>query len=109
MLTNKAGFWKSDDSWSINSQGHLVYIENTSKQKVVQYAAESDGRSYVHTILRRISTSAILENFELNKSSQLWKKGQADDEGYFKLTSAIGLQNVLTAKSVYQLKVDIGM
>ena len=34
-LTNKANIWKSNDTWSIRSEGTIVYIENTIENEVL--------------------------------------------------------------------------
>ena len=45
MLENKEGVWKSDDLWIFKTKGDgMIYIENTSKAKVL--GATSDGKSY---------------------------------------------------------------
>ena len=51
----------------------LIYIENTSKAKVL--GATSDGK-------------VILEDFEEGKAHQLWKKGELDAEEYFTLKNS---------------------
>ena len=67
----------------------LIYIENTSKTKVLQ------------------STSAgkvIQEVFVKGKAEQLWKKGKPDAEGYFTLQNS-GEPKVLTAISESSLEI----
>ena len=73
MLKNKEGAWKSDDEWEFKPQTNgLIYIENTSKTKVL--GSTSDGK-------------VIEEVFVEGKVEQRWKKGMPDDEGYFTLES----------------------
>ena len=68
----------------------LIYIENTSKSKVLQ--ATSDGK-------------VILEVFEEGKVEQLWKKGKPDTEDYFTLESHSEVPGVITAISKSGLKI----
>ena len=93
MLENKAGIWKSVDSWVFKSKnGGLIYIENTSTTKVL--GAKSDGK-------------VIQEFLVEGKADQLWKKGKPDAEGYFILYSFLffGLTKVLTAISENSLEI----
>ena len=62
----------------------MIYIENTSKAKVLQVT--SDGQ-------------VMLKVIEEGKAEQLWKKGEPDDEGYFTLQNS-GEPKVLTAITV---------
>ena len=99
MLKNKAGIWKSVDSWVFKSKlGDLIYIENTSTTKVL--SAKSDGR-------------VIQEVLVEGKAGQLWKKGKPDAEGYFILYSSLffGLTKVLTAisENILEIKGNIDM
>ena len=73
----------------------LIYIENTSKAKVL--GATSDGK-------------VILEDFEEGKAHQLWKKGELDAEDYFILENS-GVPKVLTAisESSLEIKGNINM
>ena len=74
MLKNKAGLWKSVDSWIFKTKDDdVIYIENTSKTKV--WAIKND-------------TEVILEDFEENNAKQVWKKGDLDAEGYFSLKNS---------------------
>ena len=92
MLENKAGIWKSVDSWVFKSKrGDLIYIENSSKKWVL--GAKSDGR-------------VIQEVFVEGKAGQLWKKGKPDAEGYITLESKkVLLPMVLTAISETGLEI----
>ena len=82
MLKNKAGLWKSVDSWIFKPKDdELIYIENTSETKVL--GATSDGK-------------VIQEVFVDGKAGQLWKKGKPDAEGYFTLENS-GVPKVITA------------
>ena len=90
MLKNKEGAWKSDDDWDFKPQiDGLIYIENTSKTKVL--GSTSDGK-------------VIQEVLVGGKADQLWKKGEADAEGYFTLQNS-GEPKVLTAISESSLKI----
>ena len=71
----------SDEEWNFKTKDDLIYIENISNTKVL--GATSDGE-------------VILEDFDEDKSEQLWKKGESKDfesevfgepdaEGYFTL------------------------
>ena len=72
----------------------LVYIENTSKTKVLQ--ATSDGK-------------VIQEVFEEGKAEQLWKKGKPMAQDYFTLESHSEVQKVITAisESILEIKGNI--
>ena len=89
-LENKEGVWKSDDSWIFKTKGDdMIYIENTSKAKVLQVT--SDGQ-------------VMLKVIEEGKAEQLWKKGEPDDEGYFTLQNS-GEPKFLTAISGRSLEI----
>ena len=91
MLKNKAGVWKSVDLWNFKTKDDgLVYIENTSKTKVLE--ATSDGK-------------VIQEVFEEGKAEQLWKKGKPDTEDYFTLESHSEVPGVITAISKSGLEI----
>ena len=65
MLKDKAGHWKSDESWVFKTEDDdLIYIENTSKTMVL--AATSDGK-------------VTQEVFAEGKVEQLWKKPVVTD------------------------------
>ena len=91
MLENKAGLWRSVDSWIFKTKDddRLIYIENTSKAKVLETAR--DGK-------------VIQEVFVEGKADQLWKKGEPDAEGYFTLENS-GVPKVLTAISESDLEI----
>ena len=76
-LRNKqVGCWGSCfDNWKFKDEeeSHSVYIENSSKNKVLGSA--KDGK-------------VILEIKDEDKDEQLWSKGGTDDEGYFSLINA---------------------
>ena len=83
-LQSKDGVWKSDDKWTFKTKDDdLIYIENTSKTKVL--GATSGGK-------------VSLEDFKAGKAQQLWKKGELDAEDYYTLESS-GVPKVLTAIS----------
>ena len=91
MLKNKAELWKSDDLWIFKPKDdELIYIENTSKTKVL--GAESGG-------------TVIQEDFVDDKADQIWKKGKPDAEGYFTLESTSEVPKVLTAISNSDLEI----
>ena len=90
MLENKAGIWKSVDSWVFKSKrGDLIYIENSSKKWVL--GAKSDGR-------------VIQEVFVEGKAGQLWKKGKPNAEGFFKLENS-EFPMVMSAMSAYTIEI----
>ena len=73
MLINKEGIWKSNDSWVFKPKDDdLIYIENTSKTKVLE--------TFVNEV--------ILADFQEDKAEQLWKKGKPDAEGFFTLENS---------------------
>ena len=89
-LKNKERVWKSDDLWIFKTKGDdMIYIENTSKAKVL--GATSDGK-------------VIQEVFVDGKADQLWKKGKPDAEDYFTLENS-GELKVLTAISESGLEI----
>ena len=67
----------------------MIYIENTSKAKVLR--ATSDGK-------------VIQEFLVEGTADQLWKKGEADSEGYFTLQNS-GKPKILTAISESSLEI----
>ena len=91
MLENKAGLWRSVDSWIFKAKGddRLIYIENTSKAKVLE--TTRDGK-------------VIQEVFVEGKADQLWKKGEPDAEGYITLEN-YGVPKVITAISQSDLEI----
>ena len=90
MLKNKAGVWKSVDSWNFTiKDDDWFYIKNNSTTKVL--GATSDGK-------------VIQEVFVEGKADQLWKKGEPDAEGYFTLQN-YGEPKLLTAISESSLEI----
>ena len=89
MLQNEKGIWTSDQEWNFKNKDDLIYIENISKTEVL--GSTSDG-------------NVFFENFEENKTEQLWKKGKPNAEGYFTLQNA-KVQKVMTAVSSSGLKI----
>ena len=90
MLRNKAGLWKSVDSWNFKTKDDdLIYIENTSKTKVL--GATRDGK-----VIQEVSVEG--------KANQLWKKGKPDAEDYFTLENS-GEPKLLTAVSESGLEI----
>ena len=90
MLKNKKGLWKSVDLWNFKTKDDdLIYIENTSKTKVL--GATSNGK--------------VIQEFSVEgKANQLWKKGEPDAEDYFTLENS-GEPKVLTAISESSLEI----
>ena len=88
-LKNKEGVWKSDDLWIFKPKDYMIYIENTSKAKVL--GATSDGK-----VIPEVKVEGNAE--------QLWKKGEPDTEGYFTLQNS-GEPKVLTAISESSLEI----
>ena len=83
MLINKIPMKLSDD-WNFKTKDDdLIYIENTSKTKVLG---------------TKNNKQVTLEDFEEGKAEQLWKKGVPDAEGYFTLENS-KVPKVLTATS----------
>ena len=79
----------SDENWKFKSKDDLIYIENTSKAKVL--GSTSDGK--------------VIEEVKVEgKAEQLWKKGKPDAEGYFTLRN-FGEPKVLTAISESSLEI----
>ena len=90
MLNNKAGLWKSIDSWNfITKDDDWFYIRNNLTAEV--FEATSDGK-------------VIQEVFVEGKANQLWKKGKPDAEGYFTLQNS-GEPKFLTAFSGRSLEI----
>ena len=90
-LENQEGVWKSDDLWIFKTKDNdLIYIENTSKTKVLQ--ATSDGK-------------VIQEVFEEGKAEQLWKKGKPMAQDFFTLESHSEVPKVITAVSESGLEI----
>ena len=90
MLKNKAGVWKSVDTWDFTTKDDdWFYIRNNSNEEV--FEATSDGK-------------VIQEVLVGGKADQLWKKGEADAEGYFTLQNS-GEPKVLTAISESSLEI----
>ena len=90
MLENKSGLWKSVDSWIfITKSDDLIYIENTSKTKVL--GATSNGK-------------VIQEAFVEGKAEQLWRKGKPDAVGYITLENS-EVPKVITGISESGLKI----
>ena len=87
MLKNKAGVWKSVDSWSFKPKDdNLTCIENTSKENKVWTLDASNNK-------------VTLETFEEDKVQQLWKKGDPDAEGFHTLEQSDSESMVITAIS----------
>ena len=88
-LTNKSNLWQSNDDWVIREKDEWVIVENHSNSKVLE-------ATDYHKVME--------ENFDGNKTEQLWKKGKANTEGFFILINN-GSSKVLTAISATNLEV----
>ena len=94
MLINKEGVWTSNDNWKFKDQSNgLIYIENTSKTKVLE--ATSD-----------FPFSVIYEDLKAGDNFQLWIKGDLDAEDYFTLENKGLPSKVLTAISENSLEIQ---
>ena len=94
VLQNKEGLWKSNDTWNFKAEDDdLIYIENTSKTKVLG---------------TKNNSKVILKNFEENKPEQLWKKGEPIAEGYFTLEN-LKVSKFMTATSSTSLELKGNM
>ena len=72
-LLNRAELWQSDGEWNLkNSQTNelLVYIENETEGTVLTVAENE---------------TVVLRPINQGDQGKLWKMGQPDDEGYFRL------------------------
>ena len=90
ILENTANEWISVDEWNFKPKGSLIYIENTSKSKVLE--ADCDGK-------------VTEEDFIEDNPRQLWKKGIANNDGGFTLIPNINSSQLLTAVSSNSLEV----
>ena len=73
-LSNRGNIWNSNDQWNFGNKTDLIHIiENTSKSKVL--GTTSDGE-------------VIEEDFDGNRTEQLWVKGEPNNEGYFTVTTS---------------------
>ena len=90
ILKNTANEWISADEWNFKPKGSLIYIENTSKSKVLE--ADCDGK-------------VTEEDFIEDNPRQLWKKGIANNDGGFTLIPNINSSQLLTAVSSNSLEV----
>ena len=90
ILKNTANEWISTDEWNFKPKGSLIYIENTSKSKVLE--ADCDGK-------------VTEEDFIEDNPRQLWKKGIANNDGGFTLIPNINSSQLLTAVSSNSLEV----
>ena len=86
-LKNKGNIYLSNDKWKLKSKGSLVYIENSSKNKILAVGDDNI-----------VNEEALVRN----DTKQMWNRGVANSEGYFTLTNS---QKVLTAVSVNCMKI----
>ena len=89
---NKAVLWQSGDQWNLkkNSQTNesLVYIENVSKGTVLTVAEDE---------------TVVLRPIDQGDHKQLWKMGQPDNEGFFRLFNSEP-KKVMTVVTPTELK-----
>ena len=74
-LMNKAHIYPPCDKWKLRNKGEKVYIENSSKNKVL-----SVGKDDI------VNEESLIKND--SKGKQTWTKGVANNEGYFTLTNS---------------------
>ena len=76
--------------WNFKTnEDDLVYIENTSKTKVLEITKDNQ---------------VLLKDFQEDKAEQLWRKGEPDKKGYFSLESSVPTK-VITATSQTDLEI----
>ena len=87
---SKANVWQSNNQWNLttNDDGTLINIKNADTEKVLGID----------------DFKVIEEDFVQCKLSQLWKKGQPNNEGYFTLQNAES-SKVMTAISRSSLEI----
>ena len=76
-MINSGNFWQTNDTWTFqeiqdNDNKTMVYIKNTVEDKVLEKL--NDG-------------TVELRAFDVNKTTQLWKKGHPNYEGYIPLSN----------------------
>ena len=88
-LINRGNDWKSDEEWNFTSQGNMILIENVSKKQVLG-----------------ISSNFIVteRDEDQNDSTQLWKKGKPNAEGFFILENS-EFPMVMSAMSAYTIEI----
>ena len=89
-LINKGNDWQSNEEWNFITQGNMILIKNVSKKQVLG-----------------ISTNAIVieKDEDQDDSTQLWKKGKPDAEGFFILENS-QFPMVMTAMSSNTIKIQ---
>ena len=96
-LENKANSWMSkySDEWkfSPNNDEISYIIENVTRKTVLQASNDDKVKEEKH-----------LSIYESKAAQQLWRKGKADNKGFFTLTNC-GSNKILTATSNDGLKV----
>ena len=97
-LINQANLWQSKDEWNFQEEGDKIFLENVSERR-----DNSEKR-----ILRVASDGkVVVETYDKEKASQakqLWKKGEANSEGFFTLTNSDS-KLLLTATSADNLEI----
>ena len=73
-MINSGNFWQTNDTWTFqdNDDKTMVYIKNTVENKALEKL--NDG-------------NVELRAFDVNKTTQLWKKGHPNYEGYIPLSN----------------------
>ena len=79
----------SNKEWNFKTKDDGIYIENMSKNKVLGITDHG---------------KVIQEDFKENNPGQLWRRGEPDAEGYFKL-EMFKVPKVLTATSAKSLEI----
>ena len=84
-MINSANFWQTNDTWKFqdNDDKTMVYIKNTAENKALEKL--NDG-------------NVELRAFDVNKTTQLWKKGHPNYEGYFPLSNDQFLTAISSSK-----------
>ena len=87
---NQEGVWDSNDNWSFRTiDDDIIYIENDSRQKVLKAKSKN---------------KVIEDQLVVVEDSHLWKKGEADNNGYFTLQNQKFKHRYLNAKSANKLE-----
>ena len=92
MLQNYKGHYNSiDEEWNFKNSHttDLFYIENISQEGKVF------GIINIEEVREPLHWWVILEDIDVTKPEQLWKKGEPNSDGYFTLENAV-VHKVLT-------------
>ena len=84
-MINSGNFWQTNDTWTFqdNDDKTMVYIKNTVENKALERL--NDGNVELRAI-------------DVNKTTQLWKKGHHNYEGYFPLSNDQFLTAISSSK-----------